>query len=231
LQDGQASNQMKPILRRQKRRVQIPRWTSLRPPRQHRNPRPQNSVDADWAVELGAGDDTLEMPWAVDGGGPRYFDLKRQPDLLPQIEEAVRVPELGEFLATINTPASIFETAKCDAWATTEIDFEEEIFGCGFKFASYIDLLFTEERARFSFPEHERLAKQLTDLLRRVPEMPAAAEFIVRRCYFHVEEEIAKGFYITFYLSGFGDDEEPARHRWAIALKVVENAMKQVSLR
>ncbi len=170
------------------------------------------------------------MPWAAASGGPRYYDLKRQPEFLLNIEEATRVKELGESLAAINSPASILETAKCDAWATTEIDFEEEIFNAAFKFGSYIDLIFTEERARFSFPEHERLAKQLTELLHRVPETPAAAEFLVRRCYYHAEEKITKGFYITFYLFGYGDDEVQARQRWAIALKLVENAMKQLSL-
>jgi hypothetical protein len=188
-------------------------------------------VEADWAVELGAGDETLEIPWAAADGSLRYYDLKPHPELLTSIDEAGRVHELGEFLAAINSPSSILETAKCDAWATTEIDFEEEIFGSAFKFGSYIDLLFTEDRARFSFPEHERLAKQLTEWLRLAPEIPAAAEFLVRRCYYHHDEKIAKGFYITFYLFGYGDDEAQARERWAIALKQVENAMNGLSLR
>jgi hypothetical protein len=188
-------------------------------------------VVADWAVELGAEDETLEMPWAATGSAARYFDLKRQPEFLQQIDEANRVPELGESLAELNSPASILETAKCDAWATTEIDFEEEIFGCAFKFGSYIDLLFTEERARFSFPEHERLAKQISEWLRLTPEIPAAAEFLVRRCYYHHDERVSTGLYITFYLFGYGDDEMQARGRWATALKQVASAMKRLSLR
>ena len=188
-------------------------------------------MDADWAVELGAEDESLEVPWAAEDGSLRYYDLKRQPELLTRIGEAVRVPELGECLAAINAPAGILETAKCDAWASTEIDFEEEIFGCGTKFGSYIDLLFAEERARFSFPEHERLVKQLTKLLRLTSEIPAAAEFLVRRCYYGQDEKTAKGFYVTFYLFGYGNDELQARQRWAAALKLVENAVKQLSLR
>jgi hypothetical protein len=56
-------------------------------------------VEADFAVELGAKDETLELPWAADDGGPRYYDLKRQPEFLLDIEEAGRAPELAEFLA------------------------------------------------------------------------------------------------------------------------------------
>jgi hypothetical protein len=183
-------------------------------------------VQADWAVELGSDDETLEVPWAAPDHGPRYLDLKRQPELLPEIEEARRERELGEFLAAINS-ASILETAKCDVWASAEIKPEEEIFGAACKFGSYIDLFFSDER-RFSFSDQEQLAKRLTQLLQRVPEIPAAAEFLVRRCHFH-EEGTRDGFYITFYLFGYGDEEPQARRQWAIGLKLVENAIRQLS--
>jgi hypothetical protein len=186
-------------------------------------------VEADFAVELGGDDETLELPWAAAEGGPRYFDLKRQPGLLREIEEARRVPELGEFLAAINTPASILETAKCDAWSSTEMNPEEEIFGAACKFGSYVDLMFSEGTLRFSFPEHEQLARRIVQLLKRVPEIPAAAELILRRCFYPLADGIRDGFYVTFYLFGYGDDELQARQRWSIALKLVENAIRQIS--
>ncbi len=127
-------------------------------------------------------------------------------------------------------PASILETAKCDAWSSTEINPEEEIFGAAVKFGSYIDLLFTQESSRSSFEEHEQFAKRVTQLLKRVPEIPAAAELLIRRCFYHVEDEVQEGFYITFYLFGYGDEESQARQRWAIALKLVENAIRQASI-
>jgi hypothetical protein len=184
-------------------------------------------VEADFAVELGADDETLELPWAAEDGGPRYYDLKRQPELLLNLEEARREAELGEFLTAMNAAASILETAKCDAWPSTEINPEEEIFGAPLKFVSYVDLLFTDETPRNSFAQHEQFAQRLTHLLKRVPEIPAAAEFLIRRGFYHVGDEIREGFYITFYLSGYGDDGPQARQRWAIALKLVENAIRQ----
>jgi hypothetical protein len=185
-------------------------------------------VQADFGVELGAEDDTLELPWAAAGGGPRYFDLKRQPDLLFEVEEAQRVPALREFLAAINSPVGFLETAKCDAWSSTEITPEEEIFGAASKFGSYIDLLFSSPDSRFAFAEHEKLAKQVTQLLKRVPEIPAAAELIIRRCFYHSGDTVRDGFYLTLYLFGYGDDDPQSRQRWAIALKLVENALRQV---
>jgi len=39
-----------------------------------------------------------------------------------------------------------------------------------------------------------------------------------------------EGFYVTFYLFGYGEDEAQARESWAIGLKLVENAIRQMSL-
>jgi hypothetical protein len=181
-------------------------------------------VEADFAVELGADDETLELPWAADGG-PQYYDLKRQPELLLNVEEAGRVPELAEFLVAMNSPSGILETAKCDTWSSTEINPQEEIFGAACKFCSYVDILFSQESSRHSFREHEQFAKRLTQLLKRVPEIPAGAEFLIRRCFYHSGAEIQEGFYITLYVFGYGDDEPQARQRWAIALRLVENAI------
>jgi len=186
-------------------------------------------VEADFAVELGTEDETLELPWNSGADGPRYYDLRGQPELLLEIDEARRVPELGEFLAAINSPAGILETAKCDTWFSVEINPEEEIFGAACKFGSYVDLLFSRESRRFSFAQHEKLVKRATHLLRRVPEIPAAAELIIRRCFYRDAGTVPDGFYVTFYLFGYGDDEPQARQRWAIALKLVENALRQIS--
>jgi len=198
-------------------------------PKPCRSPRPQNSVQADFAVELAAGDETLELPWAGESG-LRYYDLKRQPELLLNIDEARRIPELGEFLAAVNSRASTMETAKCDAWSTNEMTVEDEIFGAACKFGSYVDLLFSHKPSRFSFPEHAQWAERITQLLKRVPEIPSSVDFLIRRCFYHEPNEIREGFYLTLYLSGYGEDETQARQRWAIGLKLVENAIRQLSV-
>jgi hypothetical protein len=193
-------------------------------------------VQADFGVELGADDETLEMPWAAEGGSPRYYDLKSHPELLVNLEEARNVPELGEFFSKVNSPRSPLETAKCDAWDSTEINPEEEIFEAAHKFGSYVDLVFSNEPKRYSLPEHEHLVKQLVQLLQRAPEIPAAAEFLIRRCYYYGQEEmpgqqeIRDGFYVTFYLFGYGKDEVRSRQNWAVGLKLIANAIRQLSV-
>jgi hypothetical protein len=201
-----------------------------------------SSMQTDYAVELGRDDETLEMPWAAPDGSFRYYDLKREPQMLDHIEEAVRIGELREFLLAVNAQSSILESAKCDAWSTNEIHPEEEIFGEPRKFGSYVDLLFTSSAARFSFEDHESFLKSLTKLLQSGPEIPASAEFILRRCHYHEDtfverrappparrDGVRDGFYVTFYLFGFGEDEAKARAQWAMALSVVTNALAELS--
>jgi hypothetical protein len=186
-------------------------------------------MQTDYAVELGHDDETLEIPWAAPDGSCCYYDLKREPQMLGAIEEAVRARELHDFLLTVNAPTSMLESAKCDAWSTDEIHPDEEIFGKPWKFGSYVDLLLTNSAARFSFEDHETFLKRLTKLLQNVAEIPASAEFLLRRCHYHENARVHDGFYVTFYLFGYGEDEANARTQWAMALSVVTNALVQVS--
>jgi hypothetical protein len=187
------------------------------------------SVQADYAVELGAEDEVLELPWAAPNQGLQYYDLKRHPELLGHVSEAKEFPELGAFLAAINSSRSMLQTAKCDAWFSRDMNPEEDIFGAAIKFGSYVDLLFSAQPRHFSLVEHENLAKNLAGLLKRVPEIPASTEFLIRRCYYRTEEGATEdGFYIT-YVFGYGADEQSAFGQWAIGLKLVENAILQFS--
>ncbi len=214
-------------------------------------------MDADFSVELGppSEDATLELPWdSGDPNGPRYLDLRRDPELLQFVSEAVEFPELGDFLRALNSKASLFQTAKCDVWMTDELSEEEEIYGAECKVGCYVDLVFSEEQpeARLSFFRHEDLARSLADLLKKAPDVSAAAEMVVRRCYYHRPPELKNsegatapkdrgsssrqpvddllsGFYVTVYLFAFADDEDSARQRWRVALQLVSNAVLQLS--
>ncbi len=188
-------------------------------------------MQVDYAVELGRDDETLEFPWGAPDGGPRYYDVKRDPRALEQVEEAKNNTALHDFLAALNRPPSVLQSAKCDAWSSKEIQPEEEIFGAPWKFGSYVDLLFADAADRYSFEVHERLLKKLTTLLRQVPEIPASSEFLLRRCFYHEHATLRDGFYVTFYLFGYGEDEGTARRQWEIALKLVRNAIGQLSSR
>ncbi len=186
-------------------------------------------MDADFAVELGSDDPVLDFPWTDASGRLAYVDLKRHPELLRRIGEAKDHPALAEFLRSVNSARSVFESAKCDAWATDELVPEEEIFGASHKFASYVDVVFSDSADRHSFPRHEQFVKQLVALLRRAPEISSSAEVCVRRCFSREGAEMHEGFYFTVYVNGYGNDELAAQKNWAIGMQLVGNAIVQWS--
>ncbi len=184
-------------------------------------------MDADFSVELGRDDPVLDFPWTDPAGRLAYFDLKRQPELITQIEEAVKFPELGEFLRTMNSDRGSVESAKCDVWTTRELSAEEDTYRASHKFASYVDLVFSDVDRRRSFPFHENFGRRLTELLRRAPDISSSVEVCVRRCFFG---DAGEGFYFTVYTSGYGNDDAGARKNWGVALKLAGSAMGQLSL-
>lgn len=188
-------------------------------------------MEADFSIEMRHDDPVLDFPWTDPAGKLAYFDLKRQPELLAEIGEAGEYPELAEFLKSVNSARSVLESAKCDVWETTELSPEEEIFGASHKFASYVDLVFSDIERRFSLPRHEEFAKRLTDLLRHVPEIGAAVEICIRRCFFRVvdAEAVREGCYLTLYVNGYGNDVVLARRNGGIATKLVASAIMQLS--
>lgn len=189
-------------------------------------------MQADYVLELGREDPALELPWQSEDRAARYYDLKAHPELIKQVPEAAGSPELAAFLTRVNAAGFPLQTAKCDAWYTRELSIEDEIFGATSKFVSYVDLVFAENEPRLSLERHEMLAKTLCELLQRAPQIAAAVELVIRRCYFHLDsntDESAGGFAITAYVSGFGDDESEARKRWSIALTLLQHALVQVA--
>ena len=199
-------------------------------------------MQADFSVELGAEDAALTVPWEAAGQGLRFYDLRRHPELLLYVNEATQHRELGEFLVGVNSQMSRLQSAKCDAWFSTELEEAEAVYGASCKFASYVDLFFVEPEARLALPPHQQMVERLTKLLKRAPDISAAAEFVIRRCFYEASapgaaeapagadgDGVQEGFCITCYLLGYGDDEPDAHRRWGIGMKLVENAILQVS--
>jgi hypothetical protein len=186
-------------------------------------------MEADFSIELAQDDPVLDFPWTDPAGELSYFDLKGHPELIAKVEEAQEFREVAELLRAVNSVHSAFESAKCDAWATTELHVEEEIFAAPHKFGSYVDLVFSNVESRVSFPVHERFVRSFTELLRRAPDFNASVEVCVRRCFFGGSEEIRDGFYCTLYVSGYGEDEASARRNCGIALSLAGNAVLQLS--
>jgi len=180
-------------------------------------------------AELEDGADRLEIPWtSPDETSNRYYDLKARPELLNEIAEAHAHPTLSRFLAAVNAADPMFATAKCHTWLTNEFSAAEraDFAGARIKFASYIDLVFSQPVFNFQREHYEQLAHRLIQQLSPNP-VPARAEFCLRHCYYHAQQ--AWGYYLTIFLYAYGIDEEAAERRWAAALEALGNALTRLS--
>ncbi|HZM10636.1 MAG TPA: hypothetical protein VFC15_10540 [Candidatus Limnocylindrales bacterium] len=184
-------------------------------------------MDADWSVELGHDDPSLEFPWASPDGTQRFVDLSRHLEAICEIPEAAQYPELARFLLELNGKFSPWLTAKCDVWIDNELGEAEDIYDAKLKMCSYIDLVRRNESERFSFEQHEQWVKSTAMTLRNIGPHPIGCELIVRRCWYptgsRADDDPVPGFYITLYVSGYGDNEAEALARWAGGLTRVSS--------
>lgn len=186
-------------------------------------------MEAEFYLELGEGADRLEIPWASpEDPANRYYDLKNQPGLLAAVAEAAQLSALADFLRAVNAPESLFATAKCDTWTTSEFSPGER---AGFpaartKFASYVDLIFARPPFNFDRRHYEQLASRLSQLVAREP-VRARAELCLRHCYYHAQQ--AWGYYLTIFLYGYGAHPAQAQQQWAAGLAALQRALEQIS--
>ena len=195
-------------------------------------------MDADWSVELGADDPALELPWSSPDGVQAYVDLSNDLQRLSEIPEAVQYPPMMSFLVGLNASRlqlSPWLSAKCDVWVDNEVGAATDFWPhtCHWRVGSYVDIVRREESQRFAFDQHERWMTAATACLHRFPDGPYSCEFVLRRCYFHLDadsSESTPGFFLTVYLNGYGFEKVHAEGAWKGGLDRVSHALLTVTL-
>jgi hypothetical protein len=170
--------------------------------------------------EIEPGDPVLEIPWAdPERPASRYIDVKRHPEGAFELEECRRFPALGQFLYQVNSPVSSFRTAKCDVWATSELELDERLeFAMPCKVGSYVDLMFERADLSSRTETYDRLAQGLAQRLKdQLPQ--AQLEVVIRRCLFRLEDRW--GYYATLFLHAYGNTPQDAEAHWNTAIETL----------
>jgi hypothetical protein len=198
-------------------------------------------MEADYSVELGAEAPALELPWEDPEGRWNYVELRNgvgaaEPDWertlkrhIERIPETRQFPTLRRFLLAANSPLSAWQTAKCSVWPDVA-DPAENDYNASFVHSSYIDLVLADEHAqlRGDLKRHERLAKELAGILGEDGTLPAMAEIVVRRCYFHDSvnaDDSEPGYSLTLFLIGYGKSAADASQSLASAMALASEAL------
>lgn len=179
----------------------------------------------EWAVECGADDPVLVVPWSDPDEPSRHFiDLRESPDDLDWLEEASQYPSLLHALRALNAARSPVFTAKCDVWKLADDELESLRHELnmipedgGFGLASYVDLLWRERSIFVSFHQHEQLMHRLARLAAPLEHPYAMAECVLRPALLDITTP-QEGFAISLYVKAIGYDEQAAEARWGAAL-------------
>src|SRR5579875_1215618 len=172
-------------------------------------------MEADWAVEVGAGLPVIDADWTG------FVDLQQDPGAVESLPELQACPALSEALNLLNARGSGMFTSKCDVWAVSEeeldpFEYDADAARCRAGMAAYIDVLLRDRKGRQSFSHHERGARAVAMALRPVALPQARVDVVVREARFAGEE----GFGITLYLAGCGAGTAEAGQRLAEVLRL-----------
>ena len=188
-------------------------------------------MEADWSVELTVDDPVIIVPWAADGDDPRkcqFVDLRFCRNMIDEIEEVRRVPELRAALLLLNSAPSPLWTAKCDTWESDTpadpYEMDAEPADTTLSRGSYIDLLARDLALQGSFDRQERWVRALAGTLRAVPARAARVDIVLRRA----EVDGLAGYGVSWFVEGCGATAQRARQAWSealgLALPVIMNA-------
>jgi hypothetical protein len=174
-------------------------------------------MEADWAVEIGAGASVIDALWAG------FVDLRQELDWVGEIRETQDLPALAEALVRVNGLASSLWTAKCDVWALEEFDLDEmdAPLDADIARACYIDLLPQVGLVFREWKETEEWARVVVMQLRRVVCHCCRADLIVRQALAGDQD----GFGVTAYIAGCGVDLEAANQSLSAALAMLVDVL------
>jgi hypothetical protein len=182
----------------------------------------------DISQEIDADNPILEIPW-IDplNSQRRYVDIKASPETIADLWECREFPALGEFLRVVNSRQSVFRTAKCDVWETTDLADDERLdFGLPCKVGSYVDLLFDDPELNCRLETYRQSAESIAERVREV-RVQAELEIIIRSCLFHPEER--RGYYLTIFAHAYGKTPLEAAAHWEITLEALAKALEGIS--
>ena len=179
-------------------------------------------MEADWEFEIGPGAPVIDAAWAG------LVDLQNEPWRVNQIGETARAAGLAQLLLWLNSSASRFWTAKCDAWSTETIDPDEmdaPAKEAAVALACYIDVL-PRDRAVWSTPaDVEAFCRKLVAKLRCVPARCCRADLVIRQAEIR-GESLTLG--ITAYLAGCGVSESNAADALTNALSAFADSISTI---
>ncbi len=167
-------------------------------------------MEADWEFEVGGGAPVIEAHW------PGFADLRRHPQRIEEIQEAVAFPPLAALLQLLNGDDSPLWTAKCDLWEPQAQERAAELSDAAADpvlraaLACYVDLLPLAGEVFAQPQQAEAFCQEWVARLEAAPlpecHPDCRVDLVIRQAI----AGHAEGFGVTAYLSAEGRDPDAA---------------------
>jgi hypothetical protein len=191
-------------------------------------------MEADWEFEVGPDAAGLAAP-VIEAHWPGLVNLRRHPERIGEIQEAVAFPPLAALLEALNGAQSPLWTSKCDLWepeaedlaAPAPADPAAASNGMASRaaLACYVDLLPLAGEIFAKISPVEAFCREWVARLAPVPLLDCRVDLVIRLA---IADE-AEGFGVTAYVSAEGKDRSAAAQALAAALAAFGNAIPDLA--
>ncbi len=165
----------------------------------------------------------LGIPYPSDlhdgGGNAGYFDLKKEPEKISDIQELQNWPELRDLVTLINHKDSFFRTLRCQVFFSGAPENLPLKRVC----CTYTTVPFEIRDYNLSMGRDEELrqgiAKYATELL---SESRTHLELDLTSTSSN-EHRVSRAWSLTIHVWGLGQVNEEARNTWAVGIRALSN--------
>ena len=179
-------------------------------------------MEADWEIEVGGDAAVIDAHW--DG----FIDLRKSPQDICRLAEAVGLPALASALLRLNDPSGRLFTSKCDVWLVEGADpvdpdeLNASADNAVAALACYIDLQPLGDLGWSTAQQAEEWCRRLCGYLRSRPLNQCRVDLVVRSVVL-IRRRAA--FAVTAYLTACGPTHEQANEVLSSALTVFADSV------
>jgi hypothetical protein len=148
-----------------------------------------------------------------------YFDLKKEPHRIVEIEELKNWPEFRQFIEWINERDGFFKSLRCDLWIASMLpDAKFKCIAVG-----YITIAFEILELNTSKQPYETFRQRFKEYAAAYPQSEQTNFELKHIPTSYINHGIPRGWSEDVEIHGLGNTDEEAAEAWFVGMRVFED--------